>query len=287
MNDRRLTPANGRVAATGLRGQIQAERFVDGVLQQVIDAPFLHREPRGSRDRQLLWGDAFRVYDQGNDWVFGQSLKDGYVGYVHHPLTEPQTLTHRVDVRTTWAYPVAGFKQPALHELHFNSFVCVVDHDGKWAQISVAGGELIAAHRAFVPVAHLAPIADRRVDPVAVAAQFLGTPYVWAGNSGFGIDCSGLVQAACHACGVPCPGDSDLQEAALGETVPEGTQAQSGDLFFWRGHVAMAVDSETMIHANAHHMSVSYEPISDAILRIEEQGDGPVTRHARINWDKP
>lgn len=284
MSDRRLTPANGRVAATGLRGQVEVERFTDGQLRQVIDAPFLHRAPGGARDRQLLWGDAFQVYETGNDWSFGQSLKDGYVGYLHHALSAPQKLTHRVDVRTTWAYPEAGFKQPAMHALHFNSVVCVTDHDEKWAQIVVAGVDEAPDHRAFVPLAHLRPSADHRPNPVTAAELFLGTPYVWAGNSGFGIDCSGLVQAALLACGVPCPADSDLQEKALGETMPDGTPAKSGDLFFWKGHVALAVDADTIIHANAHHMAVSYESIDQAITRIAEQGDGPVTRHARLEW---
>jgi len=41
------------------------------------------------------------------------------------------------------------------------------------------------------------------------------------------------------------------------------------------------VDSETLIHANAHHMAVAYENIDTAIARIANQGDGPVTSHKR------
>jgi len=43
----------------------------------------------------------------------------------------------------------------------------------------------------------------------------------------------------------------------------------------------MIVDADTLIHANAHHMAVAYEPISEAIARIAAQGDGPVTSHKR------
>ena len=39
------------------------------------------------------------------------------------------------------------------------------------------------------------------------------------GNTALGIDCSGLVQVACTACGIAAPADSDLQRAALGEHV--------------------------------------------------------------------
>ena len=102
------------------------------------------------------------------------------------------------------------------------------------------------------------------------------------GNSGTGIDCSGLVQAALLAAGHPCPGDSDLQEAVLGAALEPGIAPERGDLYFWKGHAAMAVDAETLIHANAHHMAVAYEPIAAAIARIAAQGGGPVTSRRRL-----
>ena len=42
-------------------------------------------------------------------------------------------------------------------------------------------------------------------------------------------------------------------------------------------------DPDTLLHANAHHMRVTYEPLQPAIARIAAQGDGPVTRHARLS----
>ena len=74
-------------------------------------------------------------------------------------------------------------------------------------------------------------------------------------------------------------GDSDMQEAAFADA--QGAY-QRGDLLFWKGYVAWVVDSETLLHANAHHMAVAYEPIEAAIARIEAQGDGAVTAHKRI-----
>ncbi len=90
------------------------------------------------------------------------------------------------------------------------------------------------------------------------------------------------MQAALLAAGMACPGDSDLQQAALGVALDPEAALQRGDLVFWNGHVGMMVDAETMIHANAHHMAVAYEPIAAAIARIEAQGDGPVTARKRL-----
>lgn len=91
------------------------------------------------------------------------------------------------------------------------------------------------------------------------------------GNSRAGIDCSGLVQAALTACDIACPGDSDLQRATF---APTDTIAR-GDLLFWPGHVAMAVSADLMIHATAWTMCVTFEPIRDAIARIDAAGEGP------------
>src|SRR5690606_15353880 len=98
----------------------------------------------------------------------------------------------------------------------------------------------------------------------------------------WGIDCSGLVQAALAACGIACPGDSDLQELALGHDIPDGSAPERGDIWFWQGHVGLVVDADTLIHANAHHMAVAYEPLTHAALRIKAQGNGAVTARKRL-----
>jgi len=122
-------------------------------------------------------------------------------------------------------------------------------------------------------------------DPVTIATVLLGTPYLWGGNSAFGIDCSGLVQAACMVCGIACPGDSDMQAAGLGQLVTDGSPPRRGDLLFWKGHVAWVSGPDTILHANAHHMAVAYEGLVAAVARIAAQGGGPVTAHRRLDLD--
>jgi hypothetical protein len=45
-----------------------------------------------------------------------------------------------------------------------------------------------------------------------------------------------------------------------------------GDLVFWKGHVAIARDGATLVHANAFHMAVAVEPAAEAIARIAAGG---------------
>jgi cell wall-associated NlpC family hydrolase len=276
--DRRVTPANGRVAARGLEGQVEAERFVEPVPRQVIGYPFLLAEPGGGRDRQVLRGDLFDVYDRTGGWAYGRARKDGYCGWLPETaLTEPAGQTHRVAVRTTWACPIPGVRQPALYDLHFGSRVRALGQSGGWTEIVSAGVT------GFVPTLHLKPADSHESDPLDVARLFLGTPYLWAGNTGFGIDCSGLVQAALLACGLDCPGDSDLQEAALGRPLDPDEPLRPRDLLFWNGHVAMLAEEGRLLHANGAAMLTVYEPLDAAIARILAAGD-PVTSRRRLEF---
>lgn len=275
MSDPRLTAANARVADAALRGQVTAPRYTDGTPRRVT-APLtdLRRAPAGPRDRQLLMGAPVTVFEDHAGWSFIRAQADGYVGYVATgALGTVPAPTHRVATRATHAYTQADMKSAEVMMLSLGTQVCVTGTEGAFAQTPLG----------FVPARHLAMLSAPESDPVTVAARFLGTPYLWGGNSACGIDCSGLIQIPLWACGQDCPGDSDLQQAALGQTLPPGTAPQRGDLMFWKGHVAWVADSGTFLHANAHAMAVCFEPLDAALSRIA-QTDGPVTRHARLTY---
>ena len=70
--------------------------------------------------------------------------------------------------------------------------------------------------------------------------------------------------------------DSDLQREHDGEVIDDGS-IERGDLLFWDGHVAMVADETRLIHANAHHMAVVYEPIAEVLERI-----GPTIARKRV-----
>src|SRR5262249_43092032 len=70
-----------------------------------------------------------------------------------------------------------------------------------------------------------------------------------------------------------CPRDSDMQEDTLGEPIAADLAGlRRGDLLFWKGHVAIVRDAETLVHANAFHMSVAIEPLAAAVARIAAEG---------------
>ena len=287
--DPRTTPFNGCVAHVSLKDQVEAERFVDGEPMAIqIAVTNLLRQPKGPKDREVLCGEVFHVLDMPkndpNGYAYGYLEKDGYCGYIFadflHAIDAP---THVVSVRETYRKETPDLKAFERHfPLYFGSKVRVLENDGEWSKLGLklGGRKSDRVFDYYVPSCHLKPIGHRWDDPIEVARLFLGTPYVWGGKSGRGIDCSGLVQVALLACGMACPGDSDLQAKMAGTHLGDDDALQPGDLLFWKGHVAMATGSDTMLHANAHHMAVVEEPIEPAIERIAAT-DGPVTLRLR------
>lgn len=274
MSDPRLTAFSGTHADAALRGQVAAAQFVQPEPQRIM-CPIadLCTAPEGPRTRQLLLGEEVGVIERRGAMAFVQAARDGYVGWVACAALGPgHAPTHTVCARATHALSAPRVQAGEICALSFGARLRVVSASGPFYE---------TAEGWFVPRLHLRPANRPFSDPVSVAQLFFGTPYLWGGNSGAGIDCSGLVQAAFLAAGRPCPGDSDLQQAALGAPLPAGTPLQRGDLVFWKGHVALGVDEAVIIHANAHHMAVAYEPLSEAEARIAGAGGGPLTAHLR------
>ena len=275
--DPRLTPARPDLAAAHLRGKVEAARFTEGTVQQIIVGQTPMRQSP-SHDAPLLTealcGERVTVYEIDEEgWAWGQLMHDSYVGWLPAAalMAAGCQPTHIVAALRTFVFPGPSIKLPPADALPFRAQVAVAHSENAFA-VTASGG--------YLPMRHLAPLGARESDHIAIAKRFIGVPYLWGGKTGLGIDCSGLVQVALTARGVPCPRDSDMQEAALGSAVSL-SDLKRGDLVFWKGHVAIAHSHDTLIHANAFHMAVAIEPLAEAVSRIRATGS-EVTSVRRI-----
>jgi len=275
--DPRLNAFRTDLAASTLKGQVEAEHFVDGTPASVrAPVTALRRAPHSdaARDSELLFGEAVRVLEDRNGWSWVQAVRDSYVGYVlSADLMAGETApTHRIAATRTFVYQDADIKSPALTWLSLNSPLTLTGQEGPFSALA-GGGHVVTAH--------IRAREEAASDYVRVAEALLETPYLWGGRSSLGLDCSGLVQCALEAAGMRCPRDTDMQEVALGAPVAEKQPLQRGDLIFWKGHVGIMRDATTLLHATATHMKTVLEPVEPTIARIA-QSDGPVTSIRRL-----
>lgn len=275
--DARVTLARADLADQRLEGLAPAERFeASEVMVCAVPAAAIRAtaSPDAEQWDQLLFGEVFRVLEIKDGFAWGQAARDGYVGFVEATALIPQGAppTHAVSAIRTYAFSKPDIKSRPDGLYSLNALVTVEAREGRFAK-GVGTGWFVEEH--------LTAIGRGERDYVAVAERFLGAPYQWGGRESLGLDCSGLVQQALYACVRACPRDTDMQRGFF----PDVAQAdrRRGDLVFWKGHVAILLDAETILHANAHHMATAIEPLAEAVARIEAAGVGAPLGYRRVS----
>lgn len=273
--DRRLTPARADLAAEHLKGIVDSTQFVAPTPMQV-KAAIIPLRPAPNTDvgvdTVLLYGEGFDVYDAHDGWVWGQSRRDGYVGYVPQPALSQETseATHVVAVPTTHLYPKADIKTEPVAALWMTSLLAPTSLTAEFATVG----------NYFLPAQHLVTVEETASDWVTVAETFLHAPYVWGGKTAAGIDCSGLMQVALARAGILAPRDSDMLRE-FGEEVSTDN-LRRGDMLFWKGHVGVMSDPQTLLHATAFSMRVMREPLANTRKRIETDLGLPLLTVRRV-----
>ncbi len=266
--DRRLNAYRADLAEAALKGQVEAARFVEGTPARLA-VPVAALRPRPDLavgiDTELLFGEEVTVFDRAGGFAWVKARQDGYVGYLPEgALSDAEAApTHRVVVPRTFVYPGPDLRFPASSAFSMGSLVTVVGE----AETRGTHYHILPDGRAIV-AGHCLPLGSWPSDDyVAIAARFLETPYLWGGRSGFGIDCSGLVQLSLQMTGRSAPRDSDMQASGLGAIISR-EELRRGDLVFWKGHAGIMEDENTLLHANGHTMTVAREDFEAAVRRI-------------------
>lgn len=278
--DPRITPARPDLAASHLKGSLQAERFVGGREGVVVQARAPLRaepDPAARLLTEILFGEHFTIYELKKGWVWGQAPLDGYVGYLPANAISPRAedATHRVSVPLTHVYPEPDIKAPPLMSLPMTARLTVPDETRE-------AGFAKAAGVGWVWARHLAAMDQPVENYVNTALGFIGAPYLWGGKTIAGIDCSGLIQLALAMMNIAIPRDSDMQAGAIGKPTDPGSDLQRGDVVFFPDHEGIMLDAKRLLHANATHMMVTAEPLADVTARMAKEHDQPISEVRRL-----
>ena len=242
------------------------------VMKPVVNLRDAHS---GKIQRQLLYGEGFCVEQNAGESVVGHRLRDGYHGVLDRAALGAWHMpSHRVQSRSAQLYAADDLKSEPVMTLPMQAQLCIM---------AAQSDRFYQTPDGYIAKTQVSPVTDIQPDIVQTARCFLDVPYLWGGNSIFGIDCSGLIAASLFAAGIDCPADSGAQCTALGQLLGDDAPPMAGDLIFWTGHVAMMVDETHIIHANAHYMKVTIDPLAQVAARIKTTEGKDISRRRRLD----
>ncbi len=222
-----------------------------GIIQTPVTD--LHKKPEfyGERLSQALFATLVTIHSQRNGYV-RVTLPEGYSGWanINHVC-----IISQVEWRKYQKSPKAFIA---------STEVSVRDEKGLTEPYKLFFGTELAFSKRKSGLVFLHPSGDYSPDKATVilrkslkpaagsiikmAKRFLGVPYLWGGITPYGYDCSGLVQIVYRMHGVELPRDSSRQ-MKVGEKIPRA-ELRKGDLLYFKGHVAISLGGDNIIHAS-------------------------------------
>lgn len=246
----------------------------------------------GKIETQALYGQEVSILKSSGDWhliavkdQYSPKHKAGYPGWVpksHIIETYPNyedCQIAMISVPQAGIYNAAGTSNKFM-DISFNTMLPVVKEEGAWLHVQTpANGVKFIRKQDAKLLKNAGAIAKpSQKDIVNTAKLFTGLPYLWAGTSAFGMDCSGFTYTVYRQHGISIPRDSTVQ-ATKGIPVAKN-KMQPGDLMFFshnkgKGkvhHVAMYIGNGQMIHSPNPKKSVEIISINTEPYKSEFSG---------------
>ena len=218
-------------------------------------------------DTQLLYGDIFKVIKKHNGWRKIRIKEDGYVGYVKSgKFSEPIIPNFKVCVLKARLFGGPSSKKKLKKFLPYNSRVKIIGKNGKFGKFG----------KYWIKISDLKKINFKYRNIFKNVKLFKNTKYLWGGKSYKGIDCSALVQVFFNHNNKYCPRNSKDQEKYFKKKI-KLKNIRKNDMIFWKGHVAIALSKNNLIHAYGPMKKVVIINIKKTIERIYKTANLKVT----------
>ena len=223
-------------------------------------------------DTQLLYGDNFKVIKKHSGWKKIRIKKDGYIGYIKNKkFSEPIKPNFKVSVLKARLFSKPSLKKKLKKFLPYESRLKIIKKNGRFGKFG----------KHWIKISDLKKINFKHKNIFKNIELFKNTKYLWGGKSYKGIDCSGLIQIFFNYNNKYCPRDSRDQEKYFKKKV-KLNNIRKNDMIFWKGHVAIALSKNKLIHAYGPMKKVVIMDIKKTIERIKRTANLKVTSIRRI-----
>ena len=206
---------------------------------------------------QIIYGEKIRILKIKNRWLKIKTHNDNYFGYIkNEKLKEGLKIIFKTNKSKTRIFS----KNKVKNFLAFNSRLPIITKRKKFIEFEKGK---------WVKRADIKPINHRDRNFVKILKSFTNCKYTWGGKSYKGIDCSALVQLYYLYNNKFFPRDTiDQIKQKTGSRAKK--KFNKGDIIFWKGHVAVCINSNKLIHAYGPEKKVVIMPIQKTIVRIEK-----------------
>ena len=222
---------------------------------------------------QIIYGERFKILNKNKSWIKIKTLFDNYKGFIKNSKYIEKFKPH---------YKVSSlkariFKKPGIRTnswLPFASRLSVLDQKKNYIKIE---------KNKWIKKADVKKVNHKENNYTKIFKKFLNLKYVWGGKTYQGIDCSALLQIFFFYNNSFYPRDTKDQIKYTKKNSKK-RQFKKGDIIFWKGHVAMCLNSKQLIHAYGPERKVIIMPIIETINRIEKSAKLKVKKVSRIKY---
>ena len=222
---------------------------------------------------QLLYGDTFERLKQKGSWIKVKNNTDNYVGYIKNKKFFSNCKnTHKISSLSANLYSKANNKSKINKKLSFGSKIKVTNKKNNFYKFD----------NLWIKKNNLKIINYKNKNYFKNINKFINVKYKWGGKHFSGVDCSGLIQLFLNFNNKFCPRDTSDQIKYFKKKI-KLKKAKKNDLIFWKGHVALIISKNKLIHGYGPLKKVVAMPINKTINRIYKTANLKVIGVRRIS----
>ena len=218
---------------------------------------------------QLLYGEKFKVIKRNKNFLKIKTDFDHYVGFIKVGKFKKRLVkTYKVSVLKSKIYSKPKIKFVTKKYLPFSSEIEILNKNNNFVMFE---------KNKWISFNELETIKKQNKDFTKIFKLFLNCKYKWGGKSFDGIDCSALLQIFYKFNNKFFPRDTNDQ-VKIKKGIIKKKFFKKGDIIFWKGHVAICLNSKNLIHAYGPRKKVLIMPINQTIKLIKKTANLKVAK---------